>query len=87
MVGEALPSLTARHWVMPSCCSYYQLQLCIGPRGMVFGEVKKSTIYAKFGESSCKKAFKKQKIVPWLTEQDHVIKITPLPTPGGGIFC
>jgi len=27
-------------------------------------EVKQSTIYAKFGESSCKKVFKKQKIIP-----------------------
>ena len=36
----------------------YQLQLCTGPRGVVSGEVKQSTIYAKFGESSCKKVFK-----------------------------
>jgi len=73
--------------VMSSCCRYYQLQLRIGSRSMVFGEVKQSTIYAKFGESSCKKAFKKQNIIPWLAEQDDVINITPLPTLGGGIFC
>jgi len=24
--------------VISSCCSYYQLQLCVGPRGMVFRE-------------------------------------------------
>jgi len=36
------------------CCSYYQLQLCVGPRGKVFGEIKQSTIYATFGERSCK---------------------------------
>jgi len=73
--------------VVISSCSYYQLQLCIVPRGMMFGEVKQSTIYAKFGEISCKKVFKNQKIKPWLTEHDDVINITPLPPPGGGIFC
>jgi len=70
----------------PLCCSYYQLQLCVGPRGMVFGKVKQSTIYAKFDESSCYKVFKKQKIIPWLTEHDDVINITSLPAPGSGIF-
>jgi len=45
----------------------------------LFGEVKQSTIYAKLGESSCKKVFKKQKIIPWLTEHDGVINITSLP--------
>ena len=44
--------------LISSSCSYSQLQLCVGPRGMVLGEVKQSTIYAKFGESSCKKVFK-----------------------------
>jgi len=81
--------------VISSCCSYCQLQLCIGPFGMVLGEVKQSAIYAKFGESSCKKVFKKQKIIPWLTEHDGVIHITPLPQPGaafsararGGRLC
>jgi len=68
-------------------CSYYQLQLCVGLRGMVFWEVKQSTIYAKFGESSYKKVFKKQKNIPWLTENDDVINITSLSVPGGGIFC
>jgi len=53
----------------------------------VFGEVKQSTIYAKFGAGSCKKAFKKQKIIPWLTEHDDVINITSLPAPGGGRLC
>jgi len=72
--------------LISSCCSYYQLQLCVGLRGMVFGEVKQSTIYAKFGESSCKKAFKKQKIIPCLTEHDDVINMLSLPSPGGGIF-
>jgi len=52
---------------------------------MVFVKVKQSTISAKFGES--KKVFKKQKIIPWLTEHDDVINITSLPAPGGGIFC
>jgi len=61
------------------CCSHYQLQLCIGPRAMVFGEVKQSTIYAKFGDSSCKKILKKQKILPWFTEHDDVTTITALP--------
>jgi len=37
----------------PLCFSYYQLQLYVGPRGIVFGKVKQLTIYAKFGESSC----------------------------------
>jgi len=60
-----------------SSCSYYQLQLCIGPRGMMFGEVKPSTIYVKYVESSYKKVFKKQKIIPWLTENDDIINITP----------
>jgi len=46
---------------------------------MVFGEVKQSTIYAKYGESPCKKVFKKQKILAWLTEHDDVTIITPLP--------
>jgi len=69
-----------------SSCSYYQLQLCIGHRGMVFGEVEQSTIYANFGESSCKKVFKKQNIILWLTDHDDVINITPLPPPGGTIF-
>jgi len=73
--------------VISLCCSYYQLQLCIGPLGMVFGEVKQSTIYAKFGESSSKNVSKKQNIIPWLTEHDDVINITLLPAPGGGIFC
>jgi len=31
--------------VISSCCSYYQLQLCIGPRAMVFGKVKQTTVY------------------------------------------
>jgi len=53
---------------------------------MVFGEVKQSTIYAKFGESSCKKVFKKQKIIPWFTEHDEVINITPLPSPGAAFL-
>jgi len=53
----------------------------------VSGEVEQSTIYAKFGESSCKKVFKKQKIMPWFTERDDVINITSLPAPGGGISC
>jgi len=65
--------------VISSCCNYYQLQLCIGPRAMVFGEVNQSTIYAKFGESSCKKVFKKLKILPWLPENDDVTTTTPLP--------
>jgi len=30
--------------VISSCCNYYQPQLCVGLRGMVFGEVKQSTI-------------------------------------------
>jgi len=54
---------------------------------MVFGDVKQSTIYAKFGEKSSIKVFKKQKIIPWLTEHDDIINITPLPASGGGIFC
>jgi len=54
---------------------------------MVFGEVKQSTIYAKFGESSSKKVFVKQKIIPRLAEHDDVINITYLPAPLGGIFC
>jgi len=45
------------------------------------------TIYAKFSESSYKKVFKKQTIVPWLTEHDDVINITSLPAPRGGVFC
>ena len=58
---------TNDHWMKPPhenllrtplCCSYYQLQLWVGPRGMVFGEVTQSKIYAKFGESSCKKVQK-----------------------------
>jgi len=49
--------------VISPCCSYYQLQMCIGPRAMVFGEVKQSTIDVKFGESSCKNIIKKQKIL------------------------
>jgi len=73
--------------VISSCCSYYQLQLCVGPLGMVFGDVKQSTIYAKFGEKSCIKVFKNQKIIPWLSEHNGVINITPLPASGGGIFC
>jgi len=44
--------------VISSCCRYYQLQLCIGPRGMLFGE-EQSTIYANYGESSYKKVIKK----------------------------
>jgi len=40
--------------LIPPCCSYYELQLCAGARGMVFGEVKQSTIYAKFGDVSSK---------------------------------
>jgi len=44
--------------LISSSYSYYQLQLCVGPRGMVFAEVKQSTIYAIFGESSCKNVFK-----------------------------
>jgi len=43
---------------------------------MVFGKVKESTIYVKYVERSCKKAFKKN-IVPWSTEHDGVINITP----------
>jgi len=43
---------------------------------MVFEEITQSKIYAKFDESSCKKFFKKQKIIPWLTEYDDVINIT-----------
>jgi len=62
--------------VIPSC-SYYQLQLCIGPRDMMFGDVKQSTIYVKYVERSCKKVFKKQKIMPWLTEHDDVVNVTP----------
>jgi len=46
---------------------------------------KQSTTYAKFGKISLKKVFKKQKIIPWLTEHDDVINITSLPAPGGGI--
>jgi len=44
-------------WCLVKGCptSALQLQLCIGLRSMVFGKVKQSTIYAKFGESSCKK--------------------------------
>jgi len=68
--------------VISSCCNYFQLHLRIGPRGMVFGNVKQSTIYAKFGKSSCKKVFKKQKIIPWLTDHDDVINIAALPAPG-----
>jgi len=33
------------------------------------------------------KCLQKQKIMPWLTEQDDVINITLPPPPGGGIFC
>jgi len=54
---------------------------------MMFGDVKQSIIYAKFGEKSCIKVFKKQKIIPWLTEHNDVIKITPLLASGSGIFC
>jgi len=54
---------------------------------MVLRDVKQSTIYSKFGESSCNKAFTKQNIIPYLAEQDDVINITLLPTPAGGIFC
>jgi len=72
--------------IVISSRSYYQLQLCIGPRGTMFGEVKQSTIYTKFGESSWKKVFKKQKIIPWLAEHDDVMNIIPLSPPGGGIF-
>jgi len=54
---------------------------------MVFGDVKQSTIYAKFGEKSCIKVLKKQKIIPWLTEHNDVINIAPLPASGDGIFC
>jgi len=76
------------HHVVPN----YQLHLCIG---MVFGEIKQSKIYAKFGGNSCNKVFKKQKIIPWLTEHDDVINITALPAPGaafsvrarGGRLC
>ena len=69
------------------CCSYYQLQLCIGLPSMVFGEVKQSTIYAKFGESSCKYVFIKQKTTPWLTDLYDVINIASQPAPGGGRLC
>jgi len=35
--------------VISSCCSYYQQQLCIGPRCVVFGEVNSGQlIYAKW---------------------------------------
>ena len=63
--------------------SYYQVQLCIGLCSMVFGKITQSTIYAKFGESSCKK----QKTMPWLTEHDDVINIASPPASWGGIFC
>jgi len=71
--------------LISSCCSYYQLQLCVGPRGMAFGKVKQSTMYAKFGASNFKKVFKKN--ILWLTEDDDVINIISLPALGGGIFC
>jgi len=44
--------------VISSCCSYHQLQLRIRPRGIVFGEVKQSTIYSEFDESCCKRPSK-----------------------------
>jgi len=73
----------------------YQITSCIYALGMVFGEIKQSKIYAKFGGNSCNKVFKKQKIIPWLTEHDDVINITALPAPGaafsvrarGGRLC
>ena len=65
----------------------YQINQC--SRGIVLkGKsecyIKQSTIYTKFGKSSRQIAFKKQKIIPWLTEHDDVINITSLPAPGGG---
>jgi len=73
--------------VISSCCSYYQLQLCIAPPAMVFGKVKQTTIYALNLAKFLAKRSSKKKIIPWLTEDDDVINITPLLPSGAGIFC